>query len=34
MRVHMVATIRNGKVVRQQVFLTLAEALEAVGLSE
>jgi ketosteroid isomerase-like protein len=30
MRVHMVATIRNGKVVRRQVFLTLAEALEAV----
>jgi ketosteroid isomerase-like protein len=34
MHVHMVATFRDGKVVRRQVFLTLAEALEAVGLSE
>jgi ketosteroid isomerase-like protein len=32
MHVHMVLTFRDGKVVRRQVFLTLAEALEAVGL--
>ena len=30
MHVHMVATFRHGKVVRGQVFPTLAEALEAV----
>jgi ketosteroid isomerase-like protein len=34
MHVHMVATFRDRKVVRRQVFLTLAEALEAAGLSE
>jgi ketosteroid isomerase-like protein len=34
MHVHLVGTFRDGKVVRRQVFLTLAEALEAVGLSE
>jgi ketosteroid isomerase-like protein len=34
MRVHLVFTIRDGKVVRRQVFQTFAEALEAVGLSE
>jgi ketosteroid isomerase-like protein len=34
MHVHLVGTFRGGKVVRRQVFLTLAEALEAVGLSE
>ena len=34
MHVHMVGTFRDGKVVRRQVFLTVAEALEAVGLSE
>ena len=34
MHVHLVLTFRDGKVVRRQVFLTLAEALEAVGLSE
>jgi ketosteroid isomerase-like protein len=32
MHVHLVVTFRDGKVVRRQVFLTLAEALEAVGL--
>jgi ketosteroid isomerase-like protein len=32
MHVHMVATFRDGKLVRRQVFLTLAEALEAAGL--
>ena len=31
---HLVFTFRDGKVVRRQVFLTLAEALEAAGLSE
>jgi ketosteroid isomerase-like protein len=34
MHVHIVGTFRDGKMVRRQVFLTLAEALEAVGLSE
>ena len=34
MWVHMVATFRDGKVVRRQVFLTLAEALDATGLRE
>jgi ketosteroid isomerase-like protein len=34
MHVHLVGTFRDGKIVRRQVFLTLAEALEAVGLSE
>ena len=34
MHVHMVGTLRDRKLVRRQVFLTLAEALEAVGLSE
>ena len=34
MHVHVVFTFRDGKVVRRQVFQTLAEALEAVGLSE
>jgi ketosteroid isomerase-like protein len=34
MPVHLVLTFRDGKLVRRQVFLTLAEALEAVGLSE
>ena len=34
MHVHLVGTFRDGKVVRRQVFLTLAEALEAVGLLE
>jgi ketosteroid isomerase-like protein len=34
MHVHMVGTFRDGKLVRRQVFLTLAEALEAVGLRE
>ena len=34
MHVHMVGTFRDGKVVRRQVFLTLAEALEAAGLPE
>jgi ketosteroid isomerase-like protein len=34
MHVHMVATFRDGKVVRRQVFLTLAEALDAVRLPE
>ena len=34
MLVHIVGTFRGGKLVRRQVFLTLAEALEAVGLSE
>ena len=34
MHVHMVATFRDGKLVRRQVFLTLAEALEAAGLAE
>ena len=34
MHVHMVVTFRDHKVVRRQVFLTLAEALEAAGLSE
>ena len=34
MHVHMVVTFRDGKVVRRQVFLTLAEALEAAGLAE
>jgi ketosteroid isomerase-like protein len=32
MHVHMVGTFRHGKVVRRQVFQTLAEALEAAGL--
>jgi ketosteroid isomerase-like protein len=34
MHVHVVGTLRNGKVVRRQVFLTLAEALEAAELRE
>jgi ketosteroid isomerase-like protein len=34
MRVHQVVTFRVGKIVRRQVFQTLGEALEAVGLSE
>jgi ketosteroid isomerase-like protein len=34
MHVHIVGTLRDGKVVRRQVFLTRAEALGAVGLSE
>jgi ketosteroid isomerase-like protein len=34
MRVHMVGTFRDGRIARRQVFLTLAEALEAVGLRE
>ncbi len=34
MHVHLVLTFRDGKVVRRQVFLTLAEALKAVGLRE
>jgi ketosteroid isomerase-like protein len=34
MHVHLVDTFRDGKVVRRQVFLTHAEALEAVGLRE
>ena len=34
MHVHIVGTFRDGKIVRRQVFLTLAEALEAVGLRE
>jgi ketosteroid isomerase-like protein len=34
MPVHLVLTFRDGKAVRRQVFLTVAEALEAVGLSE
>ena len=34
MHVHLVGTFREGKLVRRQVFLTLAEALEAVGLRE
>jgi ketosteroid isomerase-like protein len=34
MHVHLVVTFRDCKVVRRQVFLTLAEALEAVGLRE
>ncbi len=34
MHVHMVGTFRDGKLVRRQVFLTLAEALEAAGLRE
>jgi ketosteroid isomerase-like protein len=34
MHVHLVLTFREGKAVRRQVFLTLAEALEAVGLRE
>jgi ketosteroid isomerase-like protein len=34
MLVHIVGTFRGGKLVRRQVFLTLAEALEAVGLGE
>ena len=34
MLVHIVGTFRGGKLVRRQVFLTLAEALEAVGLRE
>ena len=34
MHVHIVATFRDGKVVRRQVFLTLSEALDAVGLRE
>jgi ketosteroid isomerase-like protein len=32
MHVDLVGSFRNGKLVRRQVFLTLAEALEAVGL--
>ena len=32
MHVHIVVTFRDAKVVRRQVFLTLAEALEAAGL--
>jgi ketosteroid isomerase-like protein len=34
MHVHIVGTVRDGKVVRRQVFLTLVEALEAAGLRE
>jgi ketosteroid isomerase-like protein len=34
MHVHLVLTFRDRKLVRRQVFLTLAEALEAAGLSE
>ena len=34
MPVHLVLAFRDGKVARRQVFQTLAEALEAVGLSE
>jgi ketosteroid isomerase-like protein len=34
MHVHMVGTLRDGRIARRQVFLTLAEALEAVGLRE
>ena len=34
MHVHVVGNFRDRKVVRRQVFLTLAEALEAAGLSE
>jgi ketosteroid isomerase-like protein len=34
MHVHLVLTFRDGKAVRRQVFMTRAEALEAVGLSE
>jgi ketosteroid isomerase-like protein len=34
MHVHLVVTFREGKVVRRQVFQTLAEALEAAGLRE
>jgi ketosteroid isomerase-like protein len=34
MHVHVVVTLRDGKLARRQVFLTLAEALEAVGLRE
>jgi ketosteroid isomerase-like protein len=34
MHVHMVGTFRDGKLVRRQVFLTLAKALEAAGLRE
>jgi ketosteroid isomerase-like protein len=34
MVVHIVGTFRDGKLVRRQVFLTLAEALEAAGLRE
>jgi ketosteroid isomerase-like protein len=34
MQVHIVVTFRTGKVVRRQVFLTLAEALEGVGRRE
>jgi ketosteroid isomerase-like protein len=33
MPVHLVLTFRDGKLIRRQVFLTFAEALEAVGLS-
>jgi ketosteroid isomerase-like protein len=34
MLVHIVGTFRGGKLVRRQVFLTLAEAFEAAGLRE
>jgi ketosteroid isomerase-like protein len=34
MRVYLVATFRDGKLLRRQVFQTRAEALEAVGLRE
>jgi ADP-dependent phosphofructokinase/glucokinase len=34
MPVHLVLAFRDGKVVRRQVFQTLAQALAAVGLSE
>jgi ketosteroid isomerase-like protein len=34
MHVHLVLAFRDGRLVRRQVFLTLAEALEAVGLRE
>jgi ketosteroid isomerase-like protein len=34
MHVHLVIAFRDGKVVRRRVFLTFAEALEAVGLRE
>ena len=34
MHVHLVLTFRDGKVVRRQVFLSLAEALAAAGLPE
>ena len=34
MHVHIVGTFRDGKIVRRQVFLTLAEALAAAGLRE